>query len=71
VNKFDEALVYFSKAVELESNNAMYYQNLGLACEKMKLNDRAAAVYERMATIDPGTTPFVRERLSRLKNPIG
>ena len=53
-NKFDEALIYFSKAVELESNNAMYYQNLGLACEKMKLNDRAAAVYERMATIDPG-----------------
>ncbi|MFA4947282.1 MAG: tetratricopeptide repeat protein [Candidatus Krumholzibacteriia bacterium] len=71
VNKFEEALVYFAKAVELESNNAMYYQNLGLACEKMKLNDRAAAVYERMATIDPGTTLFVRERLMRLKNPIG
>jgi tetratricopeptide (TPR) repeat protein len=70
-DKLDEALVYFAKAVELESDNAMYYQNLGLACEKMKLNDRAAAVYERMATIDPGTTPFVRERLSRLKNPIG
>lgn len=69
-NKLDEALVYFSKAVELESDNAMYYQNLGLACEKMKLNDRAAAVYERMAAIDPGTTPFVRERLMRLKNPI-
>jgi tetratricopeptide (TPR) repeat protein len=70
-NKFDEALVYFTKAVELESDNALYYQNLGLACERMNLNDRAAAVYERMATIDPGTTPFVRERLSRLRNPIG
>ncbi len=69
-NKLDEALVYFSKAVELESNNAMYYQNLGLACEKMNLVDRAAAVYERLAAIDPETTPFVRERLSRLKNPI-
>jgi tetratricopeptide (TPR) repeat protein len=70
-NKLDEALVYFTKAVELESDNAMYYQNLGLACERMKLNERAAAVYERMAAIDPGTTPFVRERLTRLKNPIG
>ncbi len=70
-NKLDEALVYFTKAVELESGNAMYYQNLGLACERMNLNDRAAAVYERMAAIDPGTAPFARERLMRLKNPIG
>jgi tetratricopeptide (TPR) repeat protein len=70
-NKLDEALAYFSKAVELESDNTMYYQNLGLACEKMNLHDRAAAVYERMAAIDPGTAPFVRERLTRLKDPIG
>ena len=47
----------------------MYYQNLGLACEKMNLNDRAAAVYERMAAIDPGTTPFVRERLMPAQDP--
>jgi tetratricopeptide (TPR) repeat protein len=69
-NKLDEALVYFTKAVELESDNAMYHQNLGLACERMKLVERAAAVYERMAAIDPGTAPFARERLMRLKNPI-
>jgi len=68
-NKFDEALVYFTKAVECESGNAMYCQNLGLACEKMNLQERAAEIYERMAAIDPGTTPFVRERLLRLKSP--
>jgi tetratricopeptide (TPR) repeat protein len=69
-NKFDEALVYFTKAIECESGNAMYYRNLGLACEKMKLHDRAAEVYERMAAVDPRTTDFVRERLTRLKSPV-
>ena len=69
-NKFDEALVYFTKAIECESDNAMYYRNLGLACERMKLHDRAAEVYERMAAVDPRTTDFVRERLTRLKSPV-
>lgn len=69
-NKLDEALVYFTKAIECESGNAMYYRNLALACEKMKLHDRAAEVYERMAAVDPRTTEFVRERLTRLKSPV-
>jgi len=68
-NRFDEALVYFTKAVECESDNAMYYQNLGLACEKMNLQERAVEIYEKMAAIDPRTTPFVSERLMILKSP--
>jgi tetratricopeptide (TPR) repeat protein len=68
-NRFDEALVCFSKAVECESGNAMYHQNLGLACEKMNLQQRAAEIYERMAAIDPQMAPYARERLLRLKSP--
>jgi tetratricopeptide (TPR) repeat protein len=62
-DKFDEAVVCFSKAVELEEGNAAYYQNLGLACEKMSLFEQAVQAYEKMAAIDPEAALLARDRL--------
>ena len=69
-NRFDEALVYFTKAVEAESDNATYCRNLGLTCERMNLFAKAAQVYERMAALDPRTAPLAQERLLRIGEPV-
>lgn len=67
-NRFDEAFACFTKAVELEADNASYHRNLGLACEKMRLYERAAEAYERFASIDPDAGSSVRERIVYLRS---
>jgi tetratricopeptide (TPR) repeat protein len=68
--KFDEALVYFTRAVDLESTNAMYYRNLGLVCEKMNLPERAARAFEKMAAVDPDSARAAREDLMGIGEPM-
>jgi Tfp pilus assembly protein PilF len=65
-NRYDEAFACFAKAVELEEN-PLYYQNLGLACERMRLYEKAAEVYEKLAGIDGRAASFARERLAWLR----
>jgi|GEM_PF-1951082 tetratricopeptide (TPR) repeat protein len=69
-NRFDEAFSCFAKAVELEEN-PLYYQNLGLACERMRLYEKAAEVYEKLASIDRQAASFARERLAWLRAAAG
>ena len=67
LSRFDEAFACFAKAVEIEEN-PLYYQNLGLACERMRRYDEAAEAYEKMALIDGQGASFARERLAWLRS---
>jgi tetratricopeptide (TPR) repeat protein len=69
-SRFEEALRYFAKAVELESNNASYHRNLGLACERMGLRERAEKTYEKMSLLDPLMAPLAQERLRNLRDAV-
>lgn len=68
--RYGEALPHFRRAVELEPENAQFYVNLGLACEKMERYEEAVEVYEKAAFLSAHRNPNARSILKRLGEPV-
>ena len=66
-NMFEEAVEYFDLAAGVEPDNALYQLNLGMACERADMIERALEAYQRVAALDPGK--ISADRIRRLSEP--
>ncbi len=66
-NMFEEAVEYFDLAAGVEPDNALYQLNLGMACERADMIERALEAYQRVAALDPGKVSA--DRIRRLREP--
>ncbi len=64
---FVEAVEYFDLAARAEPDNALYQLNLGMACERADMLERALEAYKRVAALDPGK--ISANRIRRLREP--
>jgi Flp pilus assembly protein TadD len=62
---YREAHACFTRAVELEPENASFHFNLGLAYEKLGMFEKAAETYARITQLDPR---FHAQAAVRLRN---
>ena len=54
--KYDEAIVEFLKAVDLEPENPLYHANLAVAYHDANMLEQALERYQRAAVLDPRDT---------------
>ncbi|MBF0478145.1 MAG: tetratricopeptide repeat protein [Candidatus Omnitrophica bacterium] len=59
--KFDVAITYFKKAIDLEPNKAAIYTNLGVAYRELGKNDQARLAFERAFDLDPNEMATVED----------
>lgn len=52
-NQFDEAEKFFTKYLEVDSNNPNVYYNLGLVYEAKNELEKAKQMYEKVLSISP------------------
>jgi tetratricopeptide (TPR) repeat protein len=64
-NKFDEAILEFKKALELNPSNAEAFYNIGLIKEVSKLPNEAKDMYSKALAINPDYK-IARDRLNKL-----
>ncbi|MCL2799024.1 MAG: tetratricopeptide repeat protein [Endomicrobia bacterium] len=64
-NKYDEAVAEFKKVLELNTNNAEAYYNIGLINETSNNTDEAKKMYSKALSINPDYKT-AREKLNRL-----
>jgi len=67
VGLWREAELRFQQALELDSQMAIYHNNLGVALEAQGRTDEALAEYESALKLDP-TNQEIYENLTRFKN---
>lgn len=65
---FEEAVEYFDLAAMAEPDNALYQLNLGMACERADMLEKALEAYERVTALDPGK--ISADRIRRLQEPV-
>jgi tetratricopeptide (TPR) repeat protein len=58
----EEALVDFTKAIELEPDNAVYFHNRGFCLRNLDRYDAAVADYSRAIEIDDSDANFFNNR---------
>ena len=63
---FEKAIQYYRQAILLKDNDPIYFENIGLAHEKLGKIEEAAAYYEKAVACEPNNTAGYLNRLGVL-----